>query len=70
MGIEFENDYKGYAGYQNFNSSGFPGNEPKGFTGWLIKKGIVKNEAGAKLLQLGVVAFNIITTIIVVVYFL
>lgn len=71
MGIEFDGDYKGYPGYQSQGGygGGF-GNEPKGITGWLIKKGIVKDESQSKLLQIVLVCINIAVTVFVVVKFL
>ncbi len=40
------------------------------FVTWLMNKGIVKTEAGGQMLLLGIVAFNIIISIAIIVYIL
>ncbi|MFT5179892.1 MAG: hypothetical protein ACI9GH_000261 [Candidatus Paceibacteria bacterium] len=45
---------------QNFNRS--YDLDPKGMTGWLIKKGIVKNGKGAQVLLMSVLVVSVIAT--------
>lgn len=69
MPVEFENDYKPsagqYAGMPQFANQG----EVKGMAGWLIKKGIIKNESQAGAVLILIFLLNLGLSIAVFYYF-
>jgi hypothetical protein len=68
MSVEFEGDYRpqrpGYSQSGMNMAAGQPG-----LTGWLIRKGIVKDESQAKVAMLGLACLNFILIILIFVYF-
>lgn len=68
MSVEFEGDYNPNQINRNFNNP-FGQTQTKGITGWLIKKGIIKDESGAKAILLTILFINIILTAIVLYIF-
>lgn len=73
-GIEFETDMNSYR-RPTAPGSGMPGgmgggNEGRGMTGWLMRKGIVKSPNGAQVILVGVVIANVIIMYVVITYFI
>lgn len=62
------NSFSGNSSYQYSPDS--PNNQERGMIGWLIKHGIVKSANGANVILFGLVLFNIIITILIIVYLL
>ncbi len=66
--VEFEGDYKRTPQFTPSGALGQP--QTSGMSGWLLKKGIIKDQSQAGGVLLGFVILNIIVTIFVVYYFL
>jgi hypothetical protein len=71
--VQFEEDFNtrqptvgGQGGFVN----PYVQKQAGGIIGWMIEKGIIKEESQAKGILLGVVVFNIVVTLFVVFYFL
>ncbi len=64
MPIEFDTDLK------NRSMPIYTNRAPSGLVGWLIRKGLVKDEARAKMLMIGVVIANVALSGVVVMMFL
>jgi len=72
--VQFEEDFSSRQptsnGVQNNFVNPYAQQSARGITGWMINKGIIKEESQAKGILLGVVVFNIVVTLFVVFYFL
>ena len=72
--VQFEEDFNPRQASSTNMQSGFvnpyAAQSAKGMTGWLINKGIIKDESQGKGVLLGVVVFNLVVTLFVVYYFL
>lgn len=68
--VEFENDYRPTARYTSPSSLGMNTSQHSGMAGWLVKKGIIKDESHAGTVLVSVVIFNIVATIFIIYYFL
>ena len=66
MSIEFEGDFTP-AQFRSRTVLGQP--QMPGMAAWLIKKGIIKSENGAKGVLIGIVFMNIILTFLVIYLF-
>lgn len=64
MSIEFEADYRGGP------PKAFMEKPATGIAGWLVRNGIAKTVALAKMMMLGVVLFNVILSAIIIALFL
>jgi len=75
-GIEFEEDNfsKNYAqtsssqAYTNQNI--YSNSEERGMVGWMIKHNLAKSRQAAQYYLLGVIAINLLITLITIIYFL
>jgi hypothetical protein len=72
--VQFDEDQNGLANrahnMANFSqSTGFGQSETPGMAGWLVKKGIIKTEAGAKNFLVGVVIADFIVAAVVIYFF-
>ena len=66
MSIEFDTDQQA----REFVSRQMPGqSRGSGVTGWLIRRGIVKDENGAKPILIGIVIFNFAIAAAIVYFF-
>jgi hypothetical protein len=68
--VQFEEDFVskqtnvgGQAGLYARHTAG-------GITGWMMSKGIIKEESEAKKVLLGIVVLNMVVTLLIVIYFL
>ncbi len=64
--VEFEGDYRPPPRFTP--GTGFSSSQATGMAGWLLKKGIIKDESQANGVLTGVVIFNIIVTAFVIYY--
>jgi len=62
--VQFEADQKGISAQTIMNQS-----QARGMAGWLVKKGIIKNEANAKNVLVGIVFFDFIIAAVIVYFF-
>lgn len=76
MSVEFENDRRGTSFPPGSMMPGMipgmmPGQPQTGFgmAGWLMQKGIIRDESQAKTLLLGVVCFNFILMALIFYFF-
>jgi hypothetical protein len=72
--VQFDEDQSGLAtrahNIANFaQPGGFGQSQVPGMAGWLVKKGIIKTEAGAKNFLVGVVIADFIAAAIVIYFF-
>jgi len=72
--VQFEEDFNSRQpttnGAQNNFVNPYTQQSTRGITGWMINKGIIKEESQAKGILLGVIVLNIVATLIIVFYFL
>ncbi len=66
MSIEFDTDQQA----RQFTSRQFPGqSRESGIAGWLIRRGIVKDDAGAKPILIAIVVINFAIAASVIYFF-
>lgn len=69
-GVEFDADQAALIQkMQAVANNGSAGSSSK-FAKWLMDKGIVKTDAGAKMILLGIVMINIALTVLIIIVFL
>lgn len=72
--VQFEEDFNSRQPTSSNVQGGFVNpyvsQSSRGMAGWLVSKGIIKEESQAKGILLGVVVFNMVVTLFVVFYFL
>lgn len=64
--IQFEADQSQLRNRQVFNQT----STAKGMTGWLIEKGIIKDESQAGVVLGGIVVLNLVLTAVVIYFFI
>lgn len=63
--IQFDSDQQQFKTNSGFNSAG-----PKGLSGWLIRNGIAKDEAGANKVMIAIFIIDLVLIFLVIQFFL